>query len=166
VKRRPRLTRARLRELLHYDQDTGEFRWQMRPSNSVCKGDVAGHVGPNAYRRIRIRGRTYFAHRLAWFYMKGRWARQTIDHRDGDPMNNRWNNLRKATPSQNSANKRRPRNNRSGFKGVFGYRGKWRATISKNGKSTFLGTYPTPLAAYDAYVAAARKMFGEFARLE
>jgi hypothetical protein len=74
--------------------------------------------------------------------------------------------LRTATPSQNSANRRRPQNNRSGFKGVFAYRGKWRATISKNGKSVLLGTYPTPQAAHAAYVAAARKLFGEFARPE
>jgi hypothetical protein len=96
--------------------------------------------------------------------MTGSWGRPTIDHRDGDPTNNRWNNLRKATPSQNSANRRRPQNNTSGFKGVLAYRGKWRATISKNGQSTVLGMFQSPEAAHAAYVAAARKLFGEFAR--
>jgi HNH endonuclease len=166
VKRRPRLTRARLRELLHYDPESGEFRWRKRPRNSVHIGDVAGCITPAAYRRIRIRGRAYFAHQLAWFYMTGHWGQPSIDHRDGDPTNNRWGNLRRATPSQNCANRRRQQNNKSGFKGVFPYRGRWRASISKNGRLTVLGTFAAPQAAHAAYEAAARELFGEFARTE
>lgn len=98
--------------------------------------------------------------------MTGSFGRSTIDHRDGDPANNRWNNLRKATPAQNCANRRRQQNNASGFKGVVAYRGKWRAVITKNGRPTMLGTFESPAAAHAAYVAAARKLFGEFARAE
>jgi HNH endonuclease/AP2 domain len=162
VRKRPRLTRARLRELLHYDEDTGEFRWWKRVGNEACLGGVAGYV------RICILGRTYRAHQLAWLYVKGRWGRPLIDHRDGDSTNNRWSNLRRATLSQNSANSRRPRNNTSGYKGVMLCResGRWLARISKDGRKIYLGMFATPEAAHDAYVAAARKLFGEFARPE
>jgi HNH endonuclease/AP2 domain len=162
MKTRPRLTRARLRELLHYDHDTGEFRWWKRAGNELCFGNVAGCV------RICVLGRTYRAHQLAWLYVKGRWGRPMIDHRDGDPTNNRWSNLRRATASQNGANSRRPRDNSSGYKGVFLCRGsgRWRARVGKGGRKIHLGTFDTPEAAHAAYVAAARKLFGEFARTE
>jgi hypothetical protein len=90
-----------------------------------------------------------------------------IDHRDGNRANNRWSNLRLATQSENSANRHRHINNTSGFKGVSLCKwGKWRACIEKNGRKIHLGMYDTPQAAHAAYVAAARKLFGEFARTE
>jgi hypothetical protein len=156
------VTRARLRELLHYDRDTGEFRWWKRVGEEMRLGEVAGTV------RIGIDGRKYRAHQLAWFYMTGRWGRPMIDHRDGDATNNSWSNLRRATPSQNNANRRRLRHNTSGYKGVFscGRSGRWRAVIRRNWRRTYLGTFDTPEAAHAAYVEAARKLFGEFARPE
>ena len=162
MKNRPRLTRARLRELLHYDRDTGEFRWLERFGDELRPGDVAGYV------QINVDHHTYQAHQLAWFYMTGQWGRPTIDHRDGDVSNNRWNNLRRATASQNNANRCRPRQNTSGYKGVYLCRksGKWRAGIGRNGKTIHLGRFATPQAAHAAYLAAARKLFGEFARAE
>jgi HNH endonuclease/AP2 domain len=161
LRKRPRLTRARLRELLHYDRDTGEFRWWKRVGNEVRLGERAG------YLEIRLDNRTYQAHQLAWRYMTGRWCRPMIDHRDGDGTNNRWTNLRRATPSQNTAN-RRPQNNSSGYKGVDLHRrlGRWRAVICKKGRRIYLGSFATPEAAHAAYAAAARKLFGEFARPE
>jgi HNH endonuclease/AP2 domain len=169
VKRRPRLTRARLRELLHYDPKTGQFRWRKRTGNGARLDLSAGHVPSQQGRRyISIDRRVYLAHRLAWFYMTGGWGRPTIDHRDRDATNNRWNNLRRATRSENNANRRRPRHNTSGYKGACLCResGKWRATIGRNGKIIHLGRFDTPQAAHAAYVAAARKLFGEFARAE
>ena len=100
--------------------------------------------------------------------MMGTWGRPMIDHRDGNPANNRWSNLRLATHSQNNANRRRPRHNTSGFKGVsFDRRvGKWKATICKEGHTMCLGWFDTPQAAHKAYVKAARMLFGELARVE
>ena len=163
MKNRPRLTRARLRELLHYDKETGEFRWWKRVGNEMRPGSVAGYV------QIYVQGRGYSAHQLAWLYMTGRWGRPMIDHRDGNSTNNRWRNLRRATASQNSANRRRPRHNTSGYKGVRLSRRsgrRWRAAIWKNRRKIHLGTFPTPQAAHAAYAAAARKLFGKFARPE
>ncbi|MBV9127076.1 MAG: HNH endonuclease [Verrucomicrobia bacterium] len=161
MQKHPRLTRARLRELLHYDPDTGEFRWWKRVGNEVRLGEKAG------YLEIRIDKRVYQAHQLAWRYMTGHWCRPLVDHRDGDATNNRWTNLRRATPSQNNANSRRPRHNTSGYKGVsLRKSGRWQAVICNKGRLISLGTFATPEAAHAAYAAAARKLFGEFARPE
>ena len=163
MRARPRLTRARLRELLHYDKDTGEFRWLERVSNELRPGVVAGNV------HIRVEGRHYSAHQLAWLYVTGRWGRPMIDHCDGNSMNNCWSNLRLATASQNNANRRRSPENTAGYKGVSlvpNSRRRWRAVIHKNRKRIHLGTFATSEEAHAAYVAAARKLFGEFARAE
>jgi HNH endonuclease len=160
------VTRARLRELLHYDSKTGEFRWLKRVKRSIQSGDIARTIDSQGYRRIIINGRIYRAHHLAWLYMRGNWCSLVIDHRDGDPANNRWANLRSATRSQNSANRRLHRNNACGLKGVSPYGWRWCATICKNGRIHHLGIFLTPQEAHAAYVKAARKLFGEFARTE
>jgi hypothetical protein len=166
MKQRRRVTRARLRELLDYNSNTGEFTWKKRLGNYVRPGRVAGHELPTR-RMIGIDGRVYPAHRLAWIYRTGRWGPRIIDHRDGDPKNNRLSNLRRATQSQNCANRRLARNNTSGFKGVSRRAsGKWLAYISKNGRKRCLGRFETPEAAHEAYMAAAHKLFGKFARSE
>jgi hypothetical protein len=164
VRRRRRVTRARLRALLHYDSRTGEFRWRKRVG-SIKPGDIAGTL-VQGYRKIEINGRSYPAHQLAWLYKKGKWCSQMIDHRDLDPSNNRWTNLRQATRSQNNANRRASPKNACGLKGASPHQGQWRATICKNGRKHHLGAFATPQAAHAAYAKAARKLFGKFARTE
>src|ERR1700726_3642325 len=97
---------------------------------------------------------------LAWFYMTGRWGRATIDHRDGNPANNRWKNLRVATPSQNNANRRRPRNNTSGFKGVCLTRN------AGNGRQPFARKGSRFASAGSHAESRPCKLFGEFARTD
>jgi outer membrane protein assembly factor BamB len=167
VTERPRITQERLHEVLRYDSETGEFYWRVRLSRASQIGSVAGTVSLR-YRCIRIDGRNYTAHQLAWFYVTGEWAISLIDHRDGDPINNRWDNLRLATRSENSANRRRNRNNTSGFKGVIWDRrhGGWLARSGKDRRTYYLGRYPTAEEAHAAYTAKARELFGAFARVE
>jgi hypothetical protein len=157
---------ARLRAILHYDPETGEFRWRKRMSPRAPAGHIAGTLTRDGYRVIAINGRNYRAHRLAWLYVTGEWRTETIDHRDGDPSNNRWNNLRRATRSQNCANRGLPRNNSCGLKGVSWDGWSWRATVHKEGRRHYLGSFSTPEAAHAAYAKAARKLFGKFARTE
>ena len=113
-----KLTRARLRELFHYDPETGLFTRLITTSSRARAGMVAGSLHGEGYLSIRIDGRLYLSHHLAWFYMTGRWPRRIIDHEDTDGTNNRWVNLRKANKSGNGANARLSRANTSGFKGV------------------------------------------------
>jgi hypothetical protein len=163
------LTAERLRELLHYDPETGVFTWRARRSNfsRYGIGDVAGCVNPVGYRRIGW-GKTYYpAHRLAWLYMTGEWPSGAIDHINCVKDDNRLANLRVATTAQNRANARKSSNNTSGFKGVVWHRKmcRWMAGIKVNGRSLHLGYFDCPAEAHTAYVKAAKEHFGEFARV-
>jgi len=162
------LTQQRLHEVLRYDPDTGEFRWRVRIRPNIQAGDIAGTRMRSDWWAIHLGGHVYRAHQLAWFYMKGEWGRPVIDHRDGNPLNNRWNNLRLSTRSENCANRRRDITNTSGFKGVSfdRRRGNWIARIMKESRNYFLGRFATAEEAHEAYGAAARLLYGEFARTE
>lgn len=90
-----------------------------------------------------------------------------VDHRDGDGLNNTRKNIRKSTTMQNSANRGKNRNNKSGYKGVS-YNvlsSKWQAQIKVSGHATYLGLFISSIDAARAYDRAARNMFGEFAHL-
>lgn len=161
-----KLTYARLREVLHYDPDTGIFTWLIRTANRNRVGGIAGTVDPLGYRRIIVDNEAGYGHRLAWLYMTGEWPVVLIDHRDLNNDNNRWDNLREATHGQNKGNVRRYSSNTSGYKGVTLVKksGRWHAQIAPKGKNINLGYYDCPVAAHLAYIVAADTHFGEFAR--
>lgn len=160
------VTAERLRELLSYDAETGEFTWRVTLNINARQGEIAGYLNSRRYRVIWINRRPYLGHRLAWLYVNDEWPANGLDHIDCDTTNNKIANLRLATPSQNVANRRRCKNNVSGFKGVSPFRKKWRAQLTKNGKSIYLGLFSTPAEAHKAYCIAAEKLHGEFARFE
>ncbi len=180
---REALTAAYVRSILHYDPETGEFRWKertpdmfasgTRPAQWRCRnwnsknaGAGANCIDPNGYGRIRICGRDYRAHRLAWLWMTGGWPENDIDHVNLIKSDNRFANLREATKSQNLANIRMFKTNTSGYKGVswFSQTGKWVAHIRLAGKSKNLGYFNTIEDAAGAYSRAAKEHFGAFAR--
>jgi hypothetical protein len=101
---------------------------------------------------------------MAWLYVYGELPSGQIDHIDGDSLNNRISNLRRATVAQNQQNRRGI--SRCGVKGVTWCRTskKWMARIKSNGKTEYLGVYSSKEAAGAAYEAAARERYGEFAR--
>lgn len=159
----PILTAERLRELLHYDPETGVFTWRVNRRGHTRQGDIAGSGSPVV---ICLDCRKYLGHRLAWLYMMDQWPSALVDHVDLDSANNRWSNLRAATKSQNSANRLAQRNSRSGVKGVYWNPEcrKWGATICLNYKRAHLGLFDNIEDASRAYENAARERFGEFAR--
>jgi len=110
------LTQERLQELLHYDPDSGEFRWRSQEACEHRAGKIAGCSMRSDYWCIHVDGRSYRAHQLAWLYMMGEWGRPLIGHRDGDPFNNRWRNLRLA--NQAACASHRPLRDRSVFAGI------------------------------------------------
>lgn len=155
---------AQLRRILSYDAETGTFVWVCPPDNHPrLIGVAAGTVGPDGYVAIKIDGRKYKAHRLAWLYVHGELPKSRIDHRDGNQFNNSIENLRLATQSQNCANCARKRGKKLP-KGVRYMRNKYQARIGAGHKLIHLGTYHTVHAAAAAYETAARRIYGEFAR--
>ena len=160
------LTAERLRNLLDYDSSTGVFTWRISPSPRVKPGDIAGTLNERGYLRIKIDGKHYRAHRLAFLHKDGEWPAGQVDHIDTNRSNNRWDNLRTATPSQNQWNRGAQRNNTSGYRGVSydKARRKWAAQIKVNGRLRKLGRFPTARKASAAYEAEAKRIHGEFYR--
>jgi hypothetical protein len=159
------LTQERLRELLHYDPDTGIFTWLVT-HHRICVGDRAGYInrsGCQPWRYIMIDQRGYRASRLAWFYMTGEWPVPEIDHRDRNPINDAWDNLHLATSTQNSVNQRMRRDNRSGFKGVHPYGTRFIARTRINGKYLHLGIFNTAEEAAAEYNRVRLTAHGEYA---
>jgi len=150
------LTASRLRELLHYDPETGVFT-HICPRQRVVLGSVAGSLGQNGYRKHRLDGVTFSGHRLAWLYMTGDWPKGQIDHINGIRDDNRISNLRDVPQAINSQNRRTALNS-TGFLGVSKHHKQFRAEISMNNRAVVLGTFRTPEEAHAVYVQAKRKM--------
>lgn len=90
-----------------------------------------------------------------------------VDHINRDKLDCRRDNLRIANRSENAANKSKAKNSKatSKYKGVSKFRNKWKASITVNRKSIYLGTFDNETDAAYAYDAAAKEYFGEFAVL-
>jgi hypothetical protein len=157
------LTHNRLKKLIAYDKKTGEF---IRLVSSG--GEPAGPIKnlpstSDGYIHIAVDGVTYAAHRLAFFYVEGRWPPHHLDHKNLIRTDNRWNNLRPATWSQN--NHHMILTNKTGFRGVtfMPTTKKFRSKIRVDGVHFYLGVFDSPEEAHAAYCSAALRYFGEFA---
>lgn len=161
-----------LLRVFDYCPTTGELRWKVRVSQRCRAGTPAGSPAgksaaePTAGYKVEYRGASYRAHRIIWKMLYND-EPQEIDHRDRNPLNNRQNNLRSVTTSQNQMNRGVSVVSRSGIKGVFLCRnGKYTAKICINKKSHYLGCFATAEEATDAYASASRKYHGEFGRVD
>ena len=145
-----------LKEWLHYDPESGVFTWLQ----GRRVGQQAGTLCKSGYVQINLLYVSYAAHRLAFLYMVGRWPVE-IDHKDLDKSNNKWDNLREATKSQNQGNRRAV--------GQFG-KGvtydKSRNKFIAQYKRKNLGRFATAEEAHAAYCVAAEAALGEFFRKE
>lgn len=159
------INQIQLKELLHYSIITGKFYWLKSTAKRVKVGDVAGHLNSNGYGTIKINGKIYRTHRLAWFWVTGVWPESMIDHKNGKKDANYWLNLREATNSQNQCNRGIPSNNTSGYKGVCWNKSnkKWIAIIVENNMQKYLGSYETPELAYAERLKAEKKFHRDFA---
>lgn len=151
---------ARLVHLVYYDKDTGVFTWRNPPKGRRA-GSICGRTN-RGYVEIMLDGVSYMAHRLAWLYVTGSAPKGLIDHKDTDPSNNAFLNLREATYAQNGYNRKATRANPTGYKGVTKRPWGYQAQVRANGKYQYLGTYKTPEAAHEAYLNAAHQLHAEF----
>jgi hypothetical protein len=150
-------TAERLRHLVNYDPETGQFTWNAK-RRRCTPGAKAGCRMKNGYDIIRLDDNLYLAHRLAWLYMTGEWPAHQIDHVNGDRADNRFCNLREATNQENAHNRHKLRkNNRSGFAGVRRENKRWLAEIKVNYKPIRLGLFDTLEEAHEAYKEARKK---------
>lgn len=139
-----------------YDPESGHIFWIVKRTR-VPASMIAGSVNNERRIIIGLRGKRYYAHRIAWVLMTRAEPPEIIDHINGNPSDNRWSNLRAATETNNQGNRRvaprgvtiRPYN-------------RFEASIRIEGKKRHLGCFATVDDAHAAYVAAHRVVHGEF----
>ncbi len=142
-----KLTQKRLKELLHYDPETGVFTWKgfsiSQGRISLKSGRIAGYQDTYGYRQIHIRGTLYQEHRLVWLYVYGYTPENSIDHINRNPSDNRVKNLREVSSQCNLRNQGNPKNNTSGVTGVSWQTagGRWIAQITVMNKNKNIGRY-------------------------
>ena len=136
---------------LSYNPDTGIFIWIKKPSNNVILNKPLLKIMDNGYISIRIKKKGYYHHRLA-FLLCHDYLPEYIDHIDGNRVNNRIDNLRACTSSENNWNTGIPKTNKSGYKGVSKHSyGRWHARIKVDNKDVHLGLFDCKHAAARAY---------------
>jgi hypothetical protein len=157
--------KQRVTELFEYNKEDGILlRKISQPKTKV--GSIAGCVTPKGYRYVQFDGRKYAVHRLIWLLEFGCFPEQTIDHIDGNKLNNKIENLRDVPVKQNCENKGVQANNKLGVRGVC-YKPrikKYVAQIQNNGKNTHLGCFDNIDSASKAYELAAQQMFTHYKR--
>jgi hypothetical protein len=161
------LTQLMLHELLDYDSLTGIFKWKSK-RKGININKILGSSNGFGYLRITVCGKSYYSHRLAWFYIHGNFPKYEIDHINGNQSDNRISNLREATGSENTQNKFKPqKNNKSGELGVSWSKSmnKWQSHISVNKQRKYLGCFNTIGDAKNAYLIA-KKELHPFANVE
>lgn len=157
-------TQDYLKECFDYDKDSGKFIWKIRPENhfktikafkiwnKTFPGKEAGSFNDSlGYITIGLRGKNWFAHRLAWVWMTGELP-EKIDHINHNGYDNRWSNLRNVTQKENTRNQTKNEKNTSGHNGVYWDKQtkKWRAKIKVDGKTICLGRFTDIEDALDA----------------
>jgi hypothetical protein len=114
------LTQERLKQILEYNSETGEFIWRVSTAKRIKIGDKAGCLHkPTGYVVIRIDGNLYRSHRLVFLYEYGALPKTSIDHLDGNPANNKLANLNECLHAENCKNRKMTAQNSSGFTGVY-----------------------------------------------
>jgi hypothetical protein len=143
-----------LREVLAYNPETGIFTWKKsRYKNKI--GTTAGSTCSENYCKIKIKQKTYLAHRLAWLCFYNEYPPNEIDHINGMIRDNRISNLRCATPQENQQNIKKPNSkNTSGFTGVHWCKTyeKWVSFIRINKAKKYLGRFDSAEEAYKVYL--------------
>ncbi len=153
------LNQDKIRSFFDYPEGSDWLYWKISLSNRIRIGEAAGCIHHTGYVWVRIYGYNYPAHVICWFHTYGEIAK--LDHIDRIPWNNKITNLRKATRSQNMANRTLP--SKLGIRGVYATRdGKFEARIQVENETIQIGTFVLLEEAQEAYKIVAKHYFGEF----
>jgi len=154
------ITQDELKSILHYDPETGIFRW-LTGDNGQIIGGIAGSSSGGKRIRIGINGKQYKAHRLAFMYQLGRWPKNLVDHKNRNPLDNAWKNLREATYSQNLCNTQRKSS--TGYKNVYPQsNGTYYVKICMHNKAVYERGFETVDAAFEYSKILRKQLHGEF----
>ena len=149
-------TQEYLKERFTYDEEAGVLIWRTHLRTARYVGTVAGTIGNRGYRQITLNKKRHQAHRLIWVYLNGNIPEGLeIDHIDGDKTNNRIDNLRLATRTQNRWNRKEK-----------GYRFKdnhWEVSVGHLGEYIYVGFFKAEAEAEQAYKEKCIELRGEFA---
>lgn len=166
-----KITQKEVKKLFNYNNITGGLYWNIKKALRTKIGNRAGNIRKDGYRRIKINNKNYYEHRLIWLYFKGIFPKR-LDHINQNKSDNRIENLRESTRSQNHMNRKKQRTYQnqpcsSKYKGVNYQKTskKWVAYIQINKKGIRLGSFNTEKEAGLAYNKKAIELFGEFACL-
>jgi len=145
-----------------FDYKDGYLYYKNTISKQYCDIPVGYKIG-NGYWQVNLNGEKLYLHRLV-FLMHYGFLPKYVDHIDRNPLNNKIENLRAATQSQNMMNSIVRKNNLCGIKGVFysEIRKKWVSKISIQGKSYWLGSFATKEDAGEAYKRKAKELHKDF----
>ena len=154
------ITQSELKEVLSYDEMTGQFVWINPKTNRLKIGDVAGWLNNKGYLHIKIGKASYKCHRLAWLYVYGEFPDGQLDHVNGNKNDNRINNLRSVSNKENGENRKLHSSNTSGHRGISWNKksNKWTATVRHLGQLHHIGQYSVLEDAVKA-VKEARNLF-------
>jgi len=165
------LTQQRLKELYIYNPETGLF-YSKGVAGGACKksGEIIGSLRKDGYVSIKIttNGKmiAHKAHRLAFLYMNGEFPKESTDHINGIKSDNRWCNLREVNRSENMWNRKMNSNNKTGYKGVYPYKGKFKAMLRWFNKLHTLGVFDTEREAATVVGLERLEQHGSHARFE
>jgi hypothetical protein len=144
-----------LRQHLQYDARTGVLIWTKGRTGTACGGSRAGSVNSGGYVLVKFGGKSFKAHRIAWFLKTGDWLppQVQVDHKNGIRTDNRWVNLRLSSQSRNRQN--RPPHRRGQPVGIHWDKqhGRWRVQRPTNymgvhyGAQKYVGRFATLRAA-------------------
>lgn len=152
-----------IRNKLAYDPIKGVVTWKSKHHWQIPDNLVAERTSRDGYKRITLNGKSFMAHRVAWFLTHGAWPAKQLDHINRKRGDNRMSNLRLASLSDNRANTEVLAHSKSGVKGVrMTPSGKWKATINKNKQVVYYQQFNTMEEAEIAITAERPKHHGKF----
>lgn len=149
-----KITLEQLRGLLSYDPDNGLFTWTVSPNRRIKAGSIAGTTASRGYWCIKLLGKRYYAHRLAWLYSTGHWPSLNVDHINRVKTDNRLCNLRDVTCAVNSGNTHRTKTDYPGISWSE-KRGKWRVYMRIGGARVDFGYFKSLDSAIELFKSKA-----------